>query len=172
MRVLLFTIACSISLSSNAVEHGDPEVLCLAENIYHEARGQDIDGRLAVAHVSINRMESKRFPDTLCGVIKQGYTKPSWKDGRPIPIKNKCQFSWYCDGRVDEILEPDAWDSAWRVAYFVYSHRVEKSITDSRWNDSVEGAMWYHNTQVDPYWVASMQKVKQEGSHIFYIAGN
>jgi len=117
-------------------------------------------------------MESKRFPDTLCGVIKQGYTKPSWKDGRPIPIKNKCQFSWYCDGRVDEILEPDAWDSAWRVAYLVYAHRVEQSITDSRWDDSVKGAMWYHNTQVDPYWVSSMQKVKQEGSHIFYIAGN
>jgi len=169
MRLATFALA---SIMSSATFASGKEIECLAQNIYHEARGQDYAGQLAVAHVTINRMQHRRFPDTVCGVVKQGRTKPSWKDGRPIPIKNKCQFSWYCDGRSDDINEPKAWQKVKVTALLVYHNRVNGYLYNERWNDNVLGAMWYHNTQVNPYWVASMHKVKHIHNHIFYIAGN
>lgn len=169
MRLATFALACIMSSATFASKE---EVECLAQNIYHESRGQKIAGMMAVAHVTINRMEHKQFPDTVCAVVKQGHTKPSWKDGSPIPIKNKCQFSWYCDGKTDKILEPKAWHSAKIAAHQVYHNRVTGYVLSDKWDDSVEGAMWYHNTQVEPYWVANMHKVKHIHNHIFYIAGN
>jgi spore germination cell wall hydrolase CwlJ-like protein len=168
MRFATIALACIVS---SAAFSSDEEIECLAQNIYHEARGQDYAGQLAVAHVTINRMQHRRFPDTVCGVVKQGHTKPSWKDGRPIPIKNKCQFSWYCDGRSDDINEPKAWQKVKVTALLVYHNRVNGYLYNKRWNDNVLGAMWYHNTQVNPYWVDSMHKVKHIDNHIFYIAG-
>jgi spore germination cell wall hydrolase CwlJ-like protein len=169
MRLLTFALASVVSVGASASKE---EVECLAQNIYHEARGQGVDGRFAVAHVTINRMHHKRFPDTVCAVVKQGRTKPSWKDGSPIPIKNMCQFSWYCDGKADDILEPKAYLAAKIAAYRVYHNRVSGFELNSKWNDSVQGAMWYHATQVKPYWITDMQKVDRIDNHIFYIAGN
>ena len=75
--------------------YGD-EKKCLTENIYFEARGQGQAGWLAVAQVTLNRVEDRRFPNTVCEVVKQGLTYASGQ-----PIRNKCQFSWYCDGKSD-----------------------------------------------------------------------
>ena len=84
-------------------------IKCLALNMYHEARGQGSAGLLAVSSVVMNRVRDKRFPNTICEVVHQGPTRESWKtrqtpdpnDAKFYPIKNRCQFSWYCDGRSD-----------------------------------------------------------------------
>lgn len=172
MRVVLMALTCSLLLILAKHVHSDSiyesEVRCLAENIYHEARGQSIAGRLAVAHVTINRVISKRFPDSVCAVVRQGKTKLSWKTGRPIPLKNKCQFSWFCDGKKDIINEPKAWYSALNVAHGIYFHRIETNTKTIQWRDTTEGAMWYHAARVTPYWASSMHKVKHVNNHIFY----
>ena len=78
------------------------EVTCLADNIYFEARNQGLAGQLAVVNVVVNRVADSRYPDTICEVVKQGPTRLSWKGtGELIPIRNRCQFSWYCDGKSD-----------------------------------------------------------------------
>ena len=82
---------------------------CLAMNIYHEGRSDNLAGQYAVADVVLNRVESKRYPNTVCEVVYQARMKPSWKDpDKLIPIKNKCQFSWYCDGKDDYPHEIEA----------------------------------------------------------------
>ena len=75
-------------------------ILCLALNVYHEAKNQPFIGQVAVAQVVMNRVYDERYPDTICEVVEQGPTY-SWKPD--FPIRNRCQFSWYCDGRVTHL---------------------------------------------------------------------
>ena len=76
---------------------------CLALNMYYESRNQGTVGILGVTAVVYNRVNDKRFPNTICEVIKQGPIRASWKgNGTFFPIKNKCQFSWWCDGKSDK----------------------------------------------------------------------
>ena len=77
------------------------ERYCMAQNIYFEAANQSFAGKIAVGHVVINRVEDLQFPNDVCGVIYQAKTKVNWK-GNVVPIRNQCQFSWYCDGLSDE----------------------------------------------------------------------
>ena len=71
---------------------------CLQQNIYFESRDQSFAGQHAVAWVTLNRFNSAAFPDTICGVV---YQSKKDKDGKPK--RDKCQFSWYCDGKADDI---------------------------------------------------------------------
>ena len=89
-------LVCLLLIGFNA--HGN-ETECLAENIYFEARNQGFAGWVAVAQVTLNRVRDDRFPNTICEVVKQGLTYESG-----FPIRDKCQFSWYCDGKSDTIL--------------------------------------------------------------------
>ena len=75
-------------------------LVCLALNVYHEAKNQSFIGQVAVAQVVMNRVRDTRYPNTVCDVVKQGATY-KWKPD--FPIKNRCQFSWYCDGKSDSI---------------------------------------------------------------------
>ena len=105
------------------------EAECLALNIYHEARSERTAGMWAVADVTINRVKSISYPDTVCEVVYQGPVYESWKTARfpgiPDemrifnPVKGQCQFSWYCDGKSDEPLEPDSWQRAQDIAHGV-----------------------------------------------------
>ena len=87
------------------------DLVCLAENIYFEARAEPIGGKAAVANVTRNRVEDPRWPDTYCKVVQDGPVRESWKtkatpskdDAVFYPIKHRCQFSWYCDGKADKI---------------------------------------------------------------------
>ena len=89
------------------------EVMCLAENIYFEARAESYGGKAAVGNVTRNRVEDSRWPNTYCEVVMQGPVRESWKtkqhadlpDSERIyyPRKHKCHFSWYCDGQKDII---------------------------------------------------------------------
>ena len=70
-------------------------LMCVAVAIYFEARGEPVEGQIAVAQVIRNRIEDPRYPDNACDVVKQGYY---WNGN---PIRNMCQFSFYCDGKSD-----------------------------------------------------------------------
>ena len=84
------------------------EVYCLAANSYFEARGESFDGKIAVAQVVMNRIKTKKYPSSVCKVVTQGPIRESWKTRKNTslpkeervyyPIKNNCQFSWFCDG--------------------------------------------------------------------------
>ena len=92
--------------------------ICLALNTYHEAKNQSTIGQIATAQVVMNRVEDDRFPNTVCEVVKQGPTRPSWEDPeKEYPIRHRCQFSWYCDGKSDVPKNEKAWRKAQDVAF-------------------------------------------------------
>ena len=138
------------------------ETMCLADNIYHEARNQGSGGQLAVAAVTLNRANDERFPNSICGVVQQGPKKPSWKgNGTMVPVRNRCQFSWYCDGKDDTPKDLTAYQTIYDLSYdIVYGNIDLIDITD--------GATHYHADYVKPFWASSKEKTTQIEDHIFY----
>lgn len=144
-------------------------LFCLALNAYHEARNQDIRGMVAVSQVVMNRVESDLYPDEVCEVVMQGPTRESWKtrqyediaeeDRVYYPIRHRCQFSWYCDGKGDEPHDEMAWEQAQLVAGGVYYGKLYPMV---------KNALWYHADYVKPEWAESKRVVAKIGNHIFY----
>tara|TARA_B100000242_G_scaffold289337_1_gene259014 strand:- start:194 stop:697 length:504 start_codon:yes stop_codon:yes gene_type:complete len=136
------------------------ETHCMALNIYHEAKNQSFVGQVAVGLVTMNRVRDHRYPNTVCEVVYQGPSRPSWKDpNKRIPIRHKCQFSWYCDGKSDEARDKKAWWKAVEYARMVMSHRIL---------DVTEGATHYHATYVRPAWASQKTRTTRIETHIFY----
>ncbi len=131
-------------------------IMCLALNVYHEARDQPFIGQVAVAQVVMNRVYDDRYPDHPCEVVFQGPTY-SWKPD--FPVRHRCQFSWYCDGKSDKVYDEDAYRQALTIAHGVYYDDLD---------DFVEGATHYHATYVLPEWAESKTPVVQIGQHMFY----
>ena len=135
--------------------------ICLALNTYHEAKNQSTIGQIATAQVVMNRVEDSRFPNTVCEVVKQGPTRPSWEDPeKEYPIKHRCQFSWYCDGKSDVPKNEKAWRKAQDVAFLVYYNKIQLDVT--------EGATHYHATYVKPAWAKTKKRTTRIEKHIFY----
>ena len=130
------------------------EQLCLTQAIYHEARGESEAGQWAVANVIINRAMSKKFPDTLCGVVFQNAEKGRYK----------CQFTFACDGRSDFGTETRAWNHAVKMAQTAY----REFQNGDRPGVVPNSALYYHTTSVAPSWSAKFDRVATIGSHIFY----
>lgn len=121
---------------------------CLVEGIYYEARGENARGQLAVAEVVLNRVLSGRYPSSICGVVFQGA-----KTGH-------CQFSFACNNAMKHPRNKVAWRKAQRLAHYVLSGQVNKSIIGT--------ATYYHAAYVNPYWAPSMVEVAKIGQHVFY----
>ena len=135
--------------------------ICLALNTYHEAKNQSLVGQIATAQVVMNRVEDNRFPNTICEVVKEGPTRPSWEDpDKEYPIKHRCQFSWYCDGKPDIPKNEKAWEKAQDVAFLVYYNKIQLDVT--------EGATHYHATYVRPAWAKTKKRTTRIEKHIFY----
>ena len=135
--------------------------ICLALNTYHEAKNQSLVGQIATAQVVMNRVEDDRFPSTVCEVVKQGPTRPSWEDPeKEYPIKHRCQFSWYCDGKDDTPKNEKAWRKAQDVAFLVIYDKIKLDVT--------EGATHYHATYVKPSWAKTKKSKTRIEKHIFY----
>ena len=131
---------------------------CLAQNIYFEAKNQTLRGQMAVGIVTLKRVVSSRFPNTICRVVKQA----RYMAGTTFPIRHKCQFSWYCDGKADRPVEPDAYAQAQSIAEALLS-------SESRIADFTHGADHYHADYITPpVWTTKMVKVTQIDNHIFY----
>jgi spore germination cell wall hydrolase CwlJ-like protein len=136
------------------LEHANAERDCLAQAIYHEARGESEVGQLAVANVIVNRARSGKFPSTLCGVVYQNADKGY----------HRCQFTFACDGRDDAPGERRAWARSAALAQDVYA---EFALGEQV--GAVPGsALYYHTTSVNPSWSNTYSAVAQIGSHIFY----
>ena len=131
-------------------------LVCLALNIYHEARDQPLIGQVAVAQVTMNRVYDDRYPDTVCEVVQQGPTY-SWTED--FPVRHRCQFSWYCDGKSDTPKNDEAYSQAMMIAHGVYYGNLD---------DFVNGATHYHATYVYPEWAETKTRVVQIDDHIFY----
>ena len=135
--------------------------ICLALNTYHEAKNQSLVGQIATAQVVMNRVEDNRFPNTICEVVKEGPTRPSWEDpDKEYPIKHRCQFSWYCDGKDDTPKNEKAWKKAQDVAFLVIYDKIKLDVT--------EGATHYHATYVKPSWAKTKKRTTRIEKHIFY----
>jgi spore germination cell wall hydrolase CwlJ-like protein len=119
------------------------EIECLTENIYHEARGEPEIGQIAVAQVTMNRVNHWYFPDTVCDVV--------WQSG---------QFSWTQDGRSDVMHDTERAEFARDVAIRVF-FQLE--------TDRVQNALFYHATYISaPNWTSHMNLVDRIGVHKFY----
>jgi len=121
---------------------------CLALNVYHEARSEPEVGQLAVAAVTLNRVFSESFPNSVCGVVKQG--------GQEL---HRCQFSWWCDGKKDAPTNREAWDTALRISRLSLKGRAA---------DPTKGALYYHAKYVKPKWSRRFERTAQIGAHLFY----
>jgi spore germination cell wall hydrolase CwlJ-like protein len=139
----------------------DSERHCLQKNIFFESRNQSTLGQVAVAWVTVNRTDSPLYPNTLCRVVKQAQL-----DSNRNPIKHKCQFSWYCDGKSDQVPDNAVATRAWEDAGIV----ADVVLLD--WLRARKGpvgeAVMYHATYVEPYWADSYTQVAQVDDHIFY----
>ena len=127
------------------------ELKCLSTAIYFEARGEPEDGQLAVAQVVLNRVKNPTYPNTICGVVYQNQSK-----------RNRCQFSFACDGRPDRVTDKGAWAKAEDLA----RRSVEEQ--KSTFLDEVGSATHYHATYVKPRWASRMTRTEKIGRHIFY----
>ena len=146
------------------------EARCLAENIYHEARNQGTAGWLAVSAVTLNRVTDDRFPNSICGVVFQAETKESWRTkGKDVtdieriyyPVRHRCQFSWYCDGKPDDITHISIYMDIMQFTKILLTSRVMMF-------DITDGATFYHADYVTPSWAKSKIKTIEIGDHIFY----
>ena len=135
--------------------------ICLALNTYHEAKNQSLVGQIATAQVVMNRVADDRYPNTVCEVVKQGPHRPSWENPeKEYPIRHRCQFSWYCDGKPDVPKNEKAWKKAQDVAFLVLYNKINLDVT--------EGATHYHATYVRPAWARTKTRTTRIEKHIFY----
>jgi spore germination cell wall hydrolase CwlJ-like protein len=125
------------------------EQQCLAEGIYFEARGEPVRGQAAVAQVILNRVRNPTYPNTICGVV---YQNRNWR--------NRCQFSFACDGTRPRVRSPQHFRIAQEVGMAVTAGKI--------WLDEVGSSTHYHATYVSPRWARAMEQTKRIGQHIFY----
>lgn len=166
MRIRLYILLtiCLLSLlfvvAPNLIKHEDKilkieykhltkearkQIDCLAENIYYEAGWEPTDGRVAVALVTLNRVQDPRYPKDICSVVKQ-------------KVNSTCQFSWFCEGKK-HITSSRLYEEAQNIALYVYANY--ENLTDI-----THGALFYHADYVNPRW--KLDKTTVIGRHIFY----
>jgi spore germination cell wall hydrolase CwlJ-like protein len=127
---------------------GNAQWRCLTEAIYFEARGEPVKGQAAVAEVILNRVDSPRYPSSVCKVVNQG-------TGR----LHACQFSYTCDGQPETVTEPRAWERAGKIARLLLDG-APRALTGD--------ATHYHADYVSPRWARVFPQTARVGTHIFY----
>lgn len=123
------------------------EVECLAKNIYFEAGGEPYNGKVAVAEVTLNRVRSEGYPNTVCGVVYQ-------------KSKGICQFSWVCEGKKRVNHRASSWAESMRISQNLLVAKRETNI--------VGNAKFFHANYVEPNWSHTKKFVKRIGNHLFY----
>jgi hypothetical protein len=127
---------------------GGAEWRCLTEALYFEARGEPIEGQYAVAEVILNRVDSARYPDTVCEVVSEG-------TGRRFA----CQFTYTCDGRPEEVSDTQAWNRLGHIA---------RIMLEGAPRDLTAEATHYHAETVNPRWARVYPRTAEYGVHVFY----
>lgn len=135
-------------LSPSSADARSRALECLTSAIYYEAGQETVDGQRAVAQVVLNRVRHPAFPDSVCGVVYEGSTRPTG-----------CQFTFTCDGSMRFAPSASLWNRARKIA--------EAAINGSVFA-AVGHATHYHANYVVPYWASSLIKTNVQGAHIFY----
>jgi len=124
-------------------------LLCMSLNLYFEARGEEVQGQIAVAEVTLNRVASPAFPNDICGVVLQ-------------ENENGCAYSWWCDGLSDKMSEGNSMKRAKAIAELMILEGEYISVVGKE-------ATHYHATTIDPpYWAKEMEETARVGNHVFY----
>jgi len=134
-----------------AHENDQRNLTCLARNVYFEARGEPRSGQHAVAEVTMNRLASGRFPETVCDVVHQ----KSWDAGRRRYVG---AFSWTELGTLPTPTDEE-WQRAWKAAEAVYYGKEDPVV---------EGALFYHASYIMPDWATGKKPLSRIGRHVFY----
>lgn len=122
------------------------QIDCLADNIYHEAGYEPDQGKVAVALVTMNRVQDPRYPKDICSVVKQ-------------KVNYTCQFTWFCQDKYTN-RQKTAYEESRDIALHVYAN-YEKI------KDFTNGALFYHADYVNPHW-RGLERTTVIGRHIFY----
>ncbi|ERO60643.1 cell wall hydrolase [Pseudomonas piscis] len=125
----------------------DDALTCLSRTIYWEAKGGEAEDMEAVADVVLNRLGHEGFPGTVCEVVKQGSQK------------SPCQFSWWCDGRPDQVEEEQRYSVAKEIA---------RKALNQQLKDRTGGALYFHDRSASPDWARAYIKTVEIGSFLFY----
>lgn len=133
-----------------SVKEKEQQIRCLTQNIYWEAAGEPFEGKVAVAQVTLNRMNSGKFPSSVCGVVQQ---RNVFYD------KVVCQFSWFCEtNHRTRPVHPKMYEESEEVA--------KKVLLEGFRLDGLREALYYHADYVNPNW--NKQRIGKIGQHIFY----
>jgi len=125
----------------------DDALVCLSRTIYWEAKGGTDADMEGVADVVLNRLGHEGYPDTICAVVKQGSEKKA------------CQFSWWCDGRSDQVKEDDR---------YAASKEIARKALNQQLTDRTKGAMYFHDRNVKPAWASEYLKTGETEKFLFY----
>lgn len=125
----------------------DDAITCLSRTIYWEAKGIGAADMEGVANVVMNRLGHEGFPDTVCAVVKQGVETRT------------CQFSWWCDGRPDQVEEEAPYATAKEIA---------RKALNQQLRDRTRGALYFHDRTVKPEWARVYVKTAETRKFLFY----
>ena len=128
------------------ITYSNEELECLALNIYFEAGVESTAGKLAVANVTINRKNSSDYPDTICGVVKEGKHYHDKRIDKRYPLRDRCQFSWYWDGLVDNPKKGRTWNTSLEVAEIALKKHYADILIDI-----TDGSTHYHANWMEKY---------------------
>jgi spore germination cell wall hydrolase CwlJ-like protein len=178
-RVVMASLSLSYEIETGKTQN-EAELYCMAKNIYFESRAEGYIGKISVAHVVMNRVADDRFPNTVCEVVHQGPLRESWKTKKDptlakedrvfYPRRDRCQFSWWCDGERDmlwvtykdgRVIQNNM--NAWRD-----SIRVALSVMNENGHDPSDGALYYYNYHIaSPAWGETFKETVIFGNHRF-----
>ena len=153
-RFFVGGLLCCLTADSPSAAEGS-DLFCMAEAIYFESRGEPDIGQLAVRITIRNRFNSRRYPDNICKVVRQG------RYFRGLPLRDQCQFSYFCDGKLETISDLKAWNKALGLAALVLSARLEIA--------GLENVTHYHSIKIQPDWSRKMYYKTTVGRHLFYV---
>jgi N-acetylmuramoyl-L-alanine amidase len=148
---LLLRFAYGDQLRIASERERQQDLSCLARNVYFEARGEPMEGQYAVAEVTLNRVASGRFPNTICDVVHE----QRWDRIRKRYVS---AFSWT---ELERNAKPRG--TAWKRAITVAS-----TVYDTREQPRVDGALFYHARYIEPRWAKTKKPIAKIGKHIFY----
>jgi len=156
-------------LEFDKVKYTAADVLCLAKNIYFEAGVESTAGKLAVANVTLNRTLGDNYPNTICEVVHEGIHRYNARIEEYVPVRDRCQFSWYCDGLLDDPREGRTWESAQELAKRVLVNHYDRALIDI-----TDGATHYHANWMETYpkWSKKKKIMASIDRHIFYGSKN
>ena len=132
-------------------------LVCLAQAIYFEGRSESTVGQIAIGQVIMNRVDDHRFPDTVCEVVTDGrrYSQNN------SMVRDKCAFSFYCDGKTETIRDKRAYDWSKTISMGILNNSLHIDLTD--------GATHYHADYIKmPYWAKDLTKTVCINTHCFY----